>query len=163
MSKRDKSEELLADGHEALPYLINLVVGDWSNDGHSMTETITISSNLKKKDVEKAYKKGAKKLKLDVTEDVAADYQDGYIYDDQWKKLAVVGLTLENVFDDDRLSLDEVTDELEDGGRYFSIHPGAFANIWLFVAQQGNPIFRFRVNNDDSPNINIGGYGLLGT
>jgi hypothetical protein len=144
-----------------LPHLINLVVGDWSNDGHSQSDTITISSNLEKADVEKAYKAGAKKLKLDVTKDVATDYEDGALSIKQWKKLAKAGLTLETLYDGSRYDIGIANNAIKSEEENINLYPDVFVNIWIFVVQQGNPDFKFEVSEDDSPNINIGGYGLF--
>jgi hypothetical protein len=144
------------------PNMVNLVLGDWSHDGHSMTETVTISCNLDKKALESAYKKGTKKLGVDVDEDVASDYEDSTISFENWQKFAAAGMTLEQLFDDNDYDVKEST-EAVDNEEAFNIYHSAFVKLWLFTAKQGNPEFEYTIEEDNSPNINIGGYGLFGS
>lgn len=144
------------------PHMVNLVLGDWSGDGHSMTETVTIRSNLDKKALEAAYKKGAKKLGVDVEDDVASDYEDATISVEQWQKFADAGMTLEQLFDGAEYETKEAQEAIDDEEDNFGIWCDAFSRLWLFTAKQGNPEFEYTIEKDDSPNINIGGYGLLG-
>lgn len=142
MSKRTPNPDL--------PHMINLVMGDWSGDGHSKTETVTILSNLKKADVEKAYKAGVKKTKVKFSEDVARNYEDGVITTETVAALAKHGFKIEDYSEDE-----------EPGDRGYGLWTDGYSLAWLFVAQVGNPNFKYEVINDDSPNINIGGYGLF--
>jgi len=138
-----------------LPHMINLVMGDWSGDGHSQTATVTIISNIDKKALEKAHKAGAKKTDVNFEDDVAADYEDNTISKDDVDKLSKFGFKIEDY------SEDEDPGDDDDDPRY-CLWTDGYALAWLFVAQIGNPDFKFEVIEDDSPNINIGGYGLLG-
>lgn len=142
MSKKEKNPEL--------PHMINLVMGDWSADGHSQTSTTTILSNLEKADVEKAYKAGVKKTKVKFAEEVAADYEDGCISLAIVEKLAPFGFKISDYSEDE---------EPDENG--YSLWTEGYAEIWLWFAKLGNPDFRYETTEDDSPNINIGGYGLF--
>lgn len=145
-----------------LPHMINLVVGDWSGDGHSKTETVTVSSNLDKSAVLKAYKKGTKKLGFDLSQDVAADYEDNVVSKEQWEKFAAAGLTLEDLFGSSKGDIDDATEDLAgEEAPGFGVYAEAFAHLWLFIVRQGDSNFRYSINETDSPNINIGGYGLF--
>lgn len=135
-----------------LPHMINLVVGDWSHDGHNMTEQSTIKCNLTKKDLEKAYKKGCKKVGFDLTEEVCADYEDMSVSDDVIEKLRAADIKPEDFIEND-----------DDDGWSFSYNWEAFTELWLRIAKLGNPDLEFEMCSNDSPNINIGGYGLLGS
>lgn len=64
---------------EKLPFMINLVLGDDSGDGHGRTETVTIRSNIDKEEVSKAYKAGVNVTGIDVENDVANDYEDSLL------------------------------------------------------------------------------------
>lgn len=77
---------------------INLVMGDWSNDGHCKTDTITIVCNLDKKALALAYKAGAKKLRVDVSKKVAEEYQDATLSKADWQKFTAAGMTLKQLF-----------------------------------------------------------------
>jgi len=131
-----------------LQHTINLVLGDYSHDGHSRTDTVTIISNLEKKDVVKAYKKGCEKVGFNLTDDVCADYEDMAMPAEIAEKLKAAGI--------DPNDFVEVLDE----NLSFDYNGGAFAELWLRIAQLGNPDFKYKVTEDESPNINIGGYGL---
>jgi len=134
-----------------LPHMINLVVGDWSHDGHSMTEQSTIKCNLDKKGLEKAYKKGSKKVGFDLTEEVCEAYEDMSVSDDVVEKLRTAGIKPEDFI------------ENEGGEWSFAYNWEAFTELWLRIAKLGNPNLEFEMCSNDSPNINIGGYGLLGS
>jgi hypothetical protein len=43
----------------------------------------------------------------------------------------------------------------------FSIWTDSFAKIYLFIVSCGNVEFQYHIEENDSPNINIGGYGLF--
>lgn len=62
-----------------MPYTIELKLGDWSHDGHGITESIYISSNISTLKLKKAYKLGAKILGFDFSEIVARNYEDSKI------------------------------------------------------------------------------------
>ena len=144
MSKRTPNPDL--------PHMINLVMGDWSGDGHSKTETVTILSNIDKRALEKAYKAGAKKTGVDFENEVAEEYEDNTISAEVVEKLAKHGFKIEDYSEDEDPS---------DGT--YGLWTDGYSLAWLFVAQVGNPNFKYEVITDDSPNINIGGYGLLGS
>lgn len=135
-----------------LPHMINLVVGDWSHDGHNMTEQSTIKCNLEKKDLEKAYKKGTKVVGFNLTEEVCADYEDMSMPAEIAEKLKVAGIDANEYV------------EHEDGEELsFAYNHEAFTELWLRIAQLGNPDLKYEMSSNESPNINIGGYGLLGS
>ncbi len=136
-----------------LPHMINLVVGDWSHDGHSMTEQATIKCNLEKKDLEKAYEKGSKKVGFDLTEEVCADYEDMSMPAEIVEKLKAAGI--------DALEYAEKDEDEEDLS--FAYNWEAFVELWLRIARLGNPELKYEMSSSESPNINIGGYGLLGS
>lgn len=129
--------------------MINLVLGDWSGDGHSKTEIVSILSNLLKNDIEKAYKKGCKKVGFDLTKDVCAEYEDMSASKEVVEALRAVGFKPEDFLEED-----------DDGDWSFAYNGDAFAELWLRIAQLGNPDFKYEITTHNTPNINIGGYGL---
>jgi hypothetical protein len=143
------------------PHMVNLVLGDWSQDGHNLTHTVTITSNLDKKALMSAYKKGVKKLDLDVQNEVAEEYEDGSLSIEQWKKLEAAGMTLEQLFANEKWEFDEAKEALENKEDSFGVSYESFSRIWLFTVKQGNPEFEYEIEEGESPNINIGGYGLF--
>ncbi len=130
-----------------LPYMINLVMGDQSGDGHGRTEHVTIISNLEKKDIEIAYKAGAKKTKVDLSKNIACDYEDNKISKEIIEKLIKFGFK----------GLDYVVGSDD----CYSLWSDTYSYLWLFLVSVGNPDFKYEVINDDSPDIDIGGYGLF--
>ena len=60
-------------------FTINLIVGDWSGDGHTVTETVTISSNCSVDSIRLAYKEGSEILGFDLSETVCREFEDRLI------------------------------------------------------------------------------------
>lgn len=152
-----------------LPHLVDLVLGDWSNDGHGLTETITVRCNLTPQQLEDAYNAGVEQLGLDVEDDVARDYEDPFLYFDQWEKLAAKGMTLERLFAHELKGeyasylFDDATEFLKEpvDDEGFQIDEQAYVELWLFTASLGDPSLKWEVTEDDSPHVRIGGYGLF--
>ncbi len=147
---RSNQSELLLESETTveLPHIINLVIGDWSKDGHNQTETVTISSNLSKKDVEKAFLNGLKKLGFEPGErhhrcylPIAEDYEDNSLDE-----------SVATVLEANGLNVSELT---EDSGLWTD----GYLKIWFFVTKLGNPDFEYEIV--DGADINIGGYGLF--
>lgn len=136
-----------------MKHSINLIVGDWSHDGRGLTKTIHIKSNLTAAELKKAYKAGERKVKIDLVGSVCRDYGDYRLRSEVWKKLHKAGLTLEDL---------DVWGELERNEEYeIEVDVHAFAAIYLFIAGKGNPALDWEFEENDSPNSNIGGYGLF--
>lgn len=133
---------------DKMPYQIDLVIGDWTSDGHGKTKTITITSNLDKSDIEKAYSAGVKKTKVDFDEDVASEYEDSCI------STAIVDLLAEHGF-----KIEDYSEDEEPDSKGYILYNEGYCLAWLFIAQVGNPDFKYEFINN--PNINIGGYGLF--
>ncbi len=137
-----------------LEHSITLTLGDWSHDGHSQTEVITVKCNVDKKDLEKAYKKGTKKVGFDLTEDVCADYEDGSVSDEVIEKLRDAGIKPEDFAE---------KGDADDEGWSLAYDYEAFAGLWMRIAQLGDPDLKYEVAPTNPNNINIGGYGLFGS
>ncbi len=58
--------------------LIEFVIGDWSGDGHSMSEKFIVESSHSLFDIRKAYKKGVAQTGIDLFE-ICNEYQEGQI------------------------------------------------------------------------------------
>lgn len=129
---------------------IKLVAGDWSSDGHGMTEVIWIESNLNINDLKKAFKKGCKITNVKF-ENVAASYQDSTISIEDVAKLEKFG------FDISKYSEDEEPDD----DAWILRDIDAFCDIWLWIAKIGNPDFQYNMIHVNEPAINIGGYGFF--
>lgn len=128
---------------------IQLVVGDWSCDGHKRYVTIAIRCSLDRDGLIDAYKKGARKLKFDLMMEVARAYEDSSIRRDTLQMLKDAGYRYDGQEDDE-----------EDEDANVSLYPEWFADIWLFIARTGDPDMKAEILAE-TPRITIGGYGLL--
>lgn len=133
-----------------LPHTVDLVVGDWSQDGHCKTTTVTILSTHSRRALDEAYKLGVRVTGVDLTADVAQEYEDNIIPAAALEKLEAHGLDRKKVFDDGGYGDDE--------NRY-DLWPDSFVDIWLFIAKVGDPDLRYRRTQKPAA-IRIGGYGL---
>ena len=139
-----------------LTNIISLVMGDWSHDGHSKSDTYNVSSNLDKRAMKIAYKKASKKLGFDLTEDVAQDYEDHYLVKNKLDILVKHGLETKKL----NLDYDLKRKNFEEDDP-ISLYHDDFLKIYLFIVRLGDPEFRYELLDDDvSPTIHIGGYGL---
>lgn len=126
--------------------VIELVIGDWSGDGHNITNSIVIKTNLTQQEMIEAYQLGVQKIGFDLIEDVCADYEDNKISEDVYEKLVASGYK----FDDDCV-VPSMIEPLELGGS------DDYADIYLHFVKIGNPQFVFSYGSS----IKIGGYGLF--
>lgn len=132
-----------------LSHVINLTAGDESQDGHEKTETITVSCNLTKAQLEKAYRAGTKKLGFDLSADVAREYEDSSVSEGFVKKLRAAGIDPTEFLEQD------------DGDWSFGYSATSFIELWLRIATLGNPSLVFEHMSETSPSIFVGGYGLF--
>lgn len=137
-----------------MSYIITLVLGDDSGDGHGQTETINIRSSLDQKAIKKAYASGIKKLGFDFCNDVASEYESTELDSDKWEQLKKLGYQ-------DKHQLEKEAKSYNDGN--ISLWTKSFADIYLFIIKLGNKDFEFEyLSEKDNPQIKIGGYGLFG-
>lgn len=147
----------------ALEHDITLVAGDWSHDGHGMTDNIFIKSNLTHKQIEKAYKAGAKKIGIDLVEDVCEEYEDTRLPEDLFMKLEETGFDVQSLhpYLDTKWSEEELED-IRSGQEDVHLYGDKFAEIYLHFCKIGNPDFQYEIVSDSAPRIHIGGYGCFG-
>jgi hypothetical protein len=138
-------------------HTISLTLGDWSRDGHNQTDQIIIKSNRTTEQIKKAYKKGVKLVGFDFSEEVASEYEDNRIREEELEKLRTAGYTQEL---DDEYTKDELG-EFADLAGTAALSSDTFAEIYLWIAKRGDPSFEYEVAVDHTCNINIGGYGLF--
>jgi hypothetical protein len=144
-------------------HIINLILGDWSHDGHGSSETFTIESNLTYKEVEKALAAGEKLVDV-VLDDMAAEYEYPYVDYEDWEKLSAHGLTVKMLCDGDGYDEDWITGEVNNDIRNkeaVRLDEESFLNIFYFLVKKGNPEFQYKLIKDDSPTLKLGGYGLF--
>lgn len=128
-----------------IKHCINLSLGDWSHDGHCKTSVFTIQSSLGYKELEGAYKKGVEIVGLDIREEIAFEYEDNKISQEDLNKLRVQGYDVK---------LDEV---YNDKTSYY-LDENTFVDMFLWVVKKGNPKFKYEFVN---ATLAIGGYGLF--
>lgn len=144
------------------PHATTLVVGDWSDDGHGKTDVIIIHSNIESEKIMGAYRKASKKLGFKLIDDVCTDYEDSMLPTQDLKKLMDHGLRLEQIFEPGYDELEEAKRALEnESSEGISLWPDSYAKIFLFIVGLGDPTFGYKIVEDDTSRINIGGYGLF--
>lgn len=127
-------------------YTINLVVGDWSGDGHKQFDYVSINSNVDAETIEDAYKKGTKIVGFDWSKEVASTYEDNEVCSEIVKKLkdhGHPGFYEEN--DDGTATIYEADD---------------FAQTYMFIACVGDPSIVWSFVEMTKHQIKIGGYGI---
>lgn len=137
-----------------LKNIVELNMGDWSDDGHGKTQSLIIQTNLTTTQISAAFDKGVKKIGLDITK-CCINYEDNSLTKEQLEALKEAGWNLDNCWSykyaKDTKQLDE-----EDS---FSLSPDEFVAIYIFTIQQGSSKFEYK--KLDTKQINIGGYGLF--
>jgi len=123
-------------------YIINLVLGDWSNDGHGRTTTFNIFTNLSKDEIDQAYKLGTNHLGIDFCDEIC-DHDSTILPIEVYDKLRKNGYT--GKF---KLYKGEIYPDIDD-----------FVDIYLFLVKLGNPKFKY-MNISDNP-LYIGGLGFF--
>lgn len=137
-----------------LTNVVELLMGDPSGDGHGRARSFYIRTNLTIKQIEAAFKKGAKKVGLDISK-CCEDYEDGSLTKEQLEILKEAGWDPENCWnykyakEHGQLDLDES----------FSLSTDEFADIYIFTVYQGNQNFEHEELNSEQ--IDIDEYRLF--
>jgi len=136
---------------------INLIVGDWSNDGHEKTEDIRFNASLDKENIEKAYKKGIKIVGKEFLT-LCEEYEQNTIPKKLFMQICALESRLINYSD-----FNETIEELNASDEsYYSISPLQFAVMYMAIAAQGNVKLTWELDIlPISSYINVGGYGLF--
>jgi hypothetical protein len=132
------------------PYIITLVTGDWSGDGHCMDDRNMYRSNFPLKAILEAYQKGVEIIGVDITQ-YCDEYEDNRIDRPVANSILEKGLIDEFSYDShDGWGLDD---------EYVHIVLSEYLKIWIATVKLGNPdIVLEEIKEDGS--IDIGGYGL---
>lgn len=140
---------------------ITLVVGDWSGDGHSITKTIDIKTNVTTGELLEAYQAGVKKIGIDLSKQICSEYGDFRISYDQFLKLIAFS-ELYDVFseecEEEIKAIKTQEDFTESDCNYLDYEK--YAKLYLGVAKVGNPTIKYKFATK-TQRINIGGYGLF--
>ena len=122
--------------------VVRLIVGDYDGEGHERTTGRTYEVNCTVKQLERAYKKGAKLINYDFELKVA------------------------NEAGKEKLPKKVLTTLVEHGwmpsadlAKTRELDVDAYVDIWLFLAKLGNP--KLEIKDSSVPaELPIGGYGL---
>ncbi len=127
--------------------IIRLVVGDYSGDGHNKSESFYINSSLSKKNMQEAYINGAKKLGVDLVNDICTNYEDSRLPPEAKKIFMDAGFE------------DKYDYELDDEESMAYNHQ--WFDLYLFTVWYGNNDFEYLMENQNAETIIVGGYGLF--
>lgn len=132
---------------------VEMITGDWSADGHGITQTSHYEISCSPEQLEEYYKIGSKRLGFNLTENIACEYETSMIEDNHLSKLIEHGFKAHEVIEDIEEDGDEMTGYLDHD---------SFCEIYFFIAKIGAGIhpFSYFVEFDDVPKFRIGGYGL---
>jgi hypothetical protein len=148
--KRSYLEKLKAN-QKTSKHSVNLVMGDPWDDGHGKSEVVMIETNLGVKEIQKAFKAGAKKIGIPLRRgewDIADDYEENVLTREYYDKFVKHGFEFD-VSEHDWLNEDEL-----------NIWTDVYVELYLFCVKKGNPDFEYEVIKSKN-NIDIGGYGLF--
>lgn len=126
--------------------LIQLIVGDWSDDGHGKTDSVFVRSNLSVEETKAAFEKGDKNFKFS---SYCSEYEDSNLPKDLVEKLKPF-LT--------KKELSEIYQEYDQNDS-LSVSSDEFVYFWIAVARSGNPDLKIKVTKVNS--ITVDGYDLF--
>lgn len=143
---------------------VKLILGDWSNDGHGMTDVTNILVNCSGDTLEEAYEIGVQIVGFDI-KDTCHKYEDSSINAHELTLLDIHGFDLNNI---EGCYKDEDDEEYDEDSRLEDVYlyKDEFVAIWLFIAGLGFKALtgeELIVNKtvDQVVSIKIGGYGLF--
>jgi len=146
-------------------YRLTLQAGDWSCDGHGLSEVFVIDSNLTQGELVDAYKDGVKHFGIDLTEEVCEDYEDARIPEDLVKKLYDSGFDINKFHSlkDGTFSYDEDGELVDDSDNCEEprLCGETFKDVWLHFCRIGNPQFQYKEINTRDVVIQLGAYGCF--
>lgn len=128
-------------------HMIELVVGDWSHDGHEKTKTFRVTCNKTAAKLKTAYKAGVEVCGLDLKDTVAVEYEDSILATEDASKLAAAGIPVAELVDG---SSDN------DG---FCLTTDSFAELYMRIANLGAPDLTW--DYVEANQVEVGGYGLF--
>lgn len=132
--------------------IINLVMGDTSRDGHEKTESVFILTAASVQEIRDAYEVGVCICGVDVVNKVAEAYEDSTMSEEDIQSLEAHGFKRDRLFGYKDLLY-------QSGGKNFISGTDAYACIFLFLVNLGDPNIEFLIV--DIPEIDIGGYGMF--
>lgn len=119
-----------------MAYMINLVCGDSSYDGHGRTRSFLCLSSVNKEEIHRAYALGWKTLGVNLIEAEAKEYQKKTLNNKTKTTLKAHGFKVPE-----------------------DIGPEEWVNLFIFTVTLGNPKIMLQRLEPDS--VDIGGYTLV--
>lgn len=132
-------------------FLLKIVVGDWSHDGHGRTESILIKSNRSYAQLDAAYLKGSSIVGFNIVKFVGSEWDSCCISKEEFLKLRELGLPK---------SCLEVEPYLDHDYKEVRVCTDDYMRLYLFIVKLGDPEFRYKIVK--VVDVNINGYCLLG-
>lgn len=129
-------------------YQFKLVIGDWSGDGHSRSESYLVRSNYPVEQVREAHFLIKEKTGIDI-ERICSEYQDSDIDKNVITKLLSLGFQFE---------YDDVESPTQN-----DILFGAkeMAKLWVFLLQKADPNLSLEIIDFDIPTLHFWGVDKL--
>lgn len=127
-------------------YIIELIYGDPSSDGHGMSASDSYKSNYKTQDIEKAVAQIEKANNFTFTEDICAEYGECTIDKDRYNQFVSMGI--------------DIGDYVEDyGDDTYYVHN--FTGLYLAIAKLALPDLQTEFTKVTTDSLAIGGYGMF--
>ena len=130
-----------------MKHIINIVVGDWSGDGHNVTSTFVMKSNFSREEMKAAYEIATEMVGFDITKHLCQEHEDWYISAELVEKFQGFGISL------------DLEEDFENDER-FEMTPEDFVNLYIKLINLSAQGFEHEMIK--GVDVNIGGYGLLG-
>ncbi len=130
-------------------YTINIVVGDWSDDGHGKTETFVFECSHSPEDVQTAHTKGITAEQHKVIDTIAEEYEDQTLTEDHIRVLEEIG------FDVAHMEFRNADSEFDEP----YITNDEFVNLYWHIVKRGNT--EITHSHKIAASITIGGYGFF--
>lgn len=150
--------------------LLDLIVGDWSHDGHEKTTNFVVSFKGTIEKLDEAYKKGTEILGFDITKEVATEYEETRVLKSIEDKLKEYNIILEDTWDekDYEPQVGPYKWVVKDGNKdYIKTETGLmysasmdiqeYIDVYLLTCRLGG----LEITEVDIPSKNIGGYGFF--
>lgn len=151
-------------------YIVSLVSGDWSHDGHGQTHTTVVSSNKTVQQIQTAHQAGIDKLVrlygveiYDAFSELCDEYEDNRFPWQLRQQLVEAGILIETESEAfcKRRIVDGVWHFVPTPNEDTSLDVDSFVDLYIKVAQYGDPELVISVLDPHTTTLQIGGYGLF--
>jgi hypothetical protein len=137
---------------------LNLVVGDWSRDGHNQTDSILVSTALTAQDVQDAWRTLERDLKakynFTLYDNVCSEYEESQLNEMQVIAFLNMGIDLDSIAENYSENPSDPPD--------YHLGSDSYAELVIELLNKTNPALELKsVPHQYNKEINIGGYGLF--